>query len=446
MSAVSGERLRALRDRELVRFTDMRPKGTAQLAVARSHMPNGVPMSWMSEFYTHPPVFVDTGRGATFTDIDGHAYLDFNLADTSMFAGYGVDAVNRVVAQRMKDGPQFLLPTLDAADVASQLAGRFGLPFWQFTLSATQANIEALRTARALTGRRAVVMFDGKYHGHADELLATLDGGKVVPEGGGVPADAIRHVRLVPYNDLEAVARELGRGDVACVLAEAAITNVGVILPEDGFHQALRRLVTDAGALLIIDETHTLVSGPGGLTRRWGLQPDMLVLGKSISAGIPLGAYGMSTDVAAVRDTPDAESAQSVASGGTLFGNALSLAAARVTLEEVLTDEAYEHAARLGGRLADGIEKAAEAHGFDWRSHRLFNRSGYTHASNLPTNADAARNSFDIDLYNIQRIYLANRGIWDAIDSAGPAVGIQTTAGHVDRYLEIFDGFLTEVR
>lgn len=408
-------------------------------------MPNGVPMSWMSQLYTHPPIFVEAGHGATFTDIDGNVYIDFNLADTSMFTGYGVEAIIQAVAKRTKDGPQFLLPTEDAVEVATRLAERFGLPFWQFTLSATQANVEAIRTARALTGRDEVLMFDGKYHGHADELLAGLKG-NVVPEGRGVLRDATRHVRLVPYNDLDAVKRELARGDIACVMAEAAITNAGVILPEEGFHAGLRRLASDAGTLLVIDETHTLCAGPGGLTARWGLQPDLLVVGKSISGGIPLGAYGMTDRVAAVFDAPDVAWGEEVATGGTLFGNALSLAAARVTLEEVLTGQAYEHAAALGGKLADGIEATAAANGFDWRAHRLYNRSGYTHGPNLPSNAADARGSFDSELYNIQRIYMANRGIWEAIDSAGPAAGIQTTAEHADRYLEVFNDFLGELR
>jgi glutamate-1-semialdehyde 2,1-aminomutase len=423
-------------------------------------MPNGVPMAWMSELYTHPPIFVDAGHGGTFTDIDGNTYIDFNLADTSMFTGYGVEAISEVVAKRVKDGSQFLLPTQDAVEVATRLAARFGLPFWQFTLSATQANVEAIRTARALTGRDAVLMFDGKYHGHADELLAVRDKGEVVPEGRGVLRDATRHVRLVPYNDLDAVSRELARGDIACVVAEAAITNAGVILPAEGFHAGLRRLTSDAGTLLVIDETHTLVAGPGGLTARWGLQPDLLVVGKSVSGGISLGAYGMTERVAAVLDDPDAASGESVATGdtlfgnalsrvatgGTLFGNALSLAAARVTLEQVLTDQGYAHAAALGGKLADGIEATAAANGFDWRAHRLYNRGGYTHGPYLPSNAADARDSFDAELFNIQRIYMANRGIWEAIDSAGPAAGIQTTAEHVDHYLEVLNDFLGELR
>jgi glutamate-1-semialdehyde 2,1-aminomutase len=428
------------------RFVQARPVGAKAYDRAKSRMPNGVPMSWMSQLYTHPPIFVEAGHGATFTDIDENVYIDFNLADTSMFSGYGVEAIARAVAKRTIDGPQFLLPTEDAVEVATQLAERFGLPFWQFTLSATQANTEALRTARALTGRDEILMFDGKYHGHADELLAGLDNGDVVPEGRGVLRDATRHVRIVPYNDLDAVERELARGDIACVVAEAAITNAGVILPREGFHTGLRRLTTDAGTLLVIDETHTLVAGPGGLTARWGLQPDLLVLGKAISGGIPLGAYGMTERVAAVLDNPDAAWGDGVATGGTLFGNALSLAAARVTLEQVLTDDAYDHAAALGGQLADGIEVIATGNNFDWRAHRLFNRSGYTHGPDLPSSAADARASFDSELYNIQRIYMANRGIWEAIDSAGPAAGIQTTLEHVDRYLEVLDDFLGELR
>jgi glutamate-1-semialdehyde 2,1-aminomutase len=288
-------------------------------------------------------------------------------------------------------------------------------------------------------------MFDGKYHGHADELLGELDGAKVAPEGLGVPSDATRHVRLVQYNDLEAVERELARGDVACILAEAAVTNTGVIRPVDGFHAGLRRLASTSGTLLVIDETHTLVAGPGGLTAHWGLEPDLVVLGKAISGGIPLGAYGMTAPVASVLErrspTPWGET---VATGGTLFANALSLAAARVTVTEILTDAAYEHAAALGGRLADGIEVVAAEHGLPWRSHRLFNRSGYTHASELPSNAAEARATFDSELYNLQRLYMANRGIWEAIDSAGPACGIQASEADVDRYLEILNEFLRD--
>jgi glutamate-1-semialdehyde 2,1-aminomutase len=443
---IPHERLSALRERELERFAELRPRGMRLLERARPSMPNGVPTSWMATLYEHPPVVVDRGSGNTFSDTDGNHYLDFNLADTSMFAGYGVEAVVRAATERVAAGSQFLLPTEDGVEVALELARRFGLPSWQFTISATQANTEAIRVARAATGRSVVLMFDGKYHGHADELLGVLDAGRVAPEGLGVPVDATRHVRLVQYNDLEAVERELARGDVACVLAEAAVTNTGVIQPAEGFHAALRQLASDSGALLVIDETHTLVAGPGGLTARWGLEPDMLVMGKSIAGGIPLGAYGMTAELARVLEhRPGASYGEEVATGGTLFGNALSMAAARATLGEVLTDEGYERAAAAGHRLADGIEAVAEANGLSWRAHRLFNRSGYTHAPELPANALQARATFDCELYNLQRLHMANRGIWEAIDSAGPACGMQTTEADVDRYLEVLDGFLREL-
>ena len=321
----SRERLHTLRERELERFAELRPRGMRSLERAAANMPNSVPTAWMSNFYEHPPVVVERGSGAGFTDIDGNSYIDFNLADTSMFTGYGLEALTDAVAAQTAAGPQFLLPTEDGAEVAGELTKRFALPFWQFTLSATQANTEAIRVARAATGRSVVLMFDGKYHGHADELLGELDGAKVAPEGLGVPSDATRHVRLVQYNDLEAVERELARGDVACILAEAAVTNTGVIRPADGFHAGLRRLASTSGTLLVIDETHTLVAGPGGLTAHWGLEPDLVVLGKAISGGIPLGAYGMTAPVASVLErrspTPWGET---VATGGTLRQCALA--------------------------------------------------------------------------------------------------------------------------
>ncbi|MGN6167008.1 MAG: aminotransferase class III-fold pyridoxal phosphate-dependent enzyme, partial [Solirubrobacteraceae bacterium] len=248
-SQISRERVHTLRDREIKRFAELRPRGTALLERARANMPNGVPTSWMVTLYDHPSIVVERGTGGSITDVDGNRYLDFNLADTSMFTGYGVDAIGRAVGDRVASGTQFLLPTEDAEAVSKQLARRFGLPYWQYTLSSTQANTEAIRVARAFTGRSTVLMFDGKYHGHADELLGELRAQKVTPEGLGVPQDATRYVRLVQYNDLEAVERELARGDVACLLAEPAITNTGVIQPADGFHAALRRLTSQAGAL-----------------------------------------------------------------------------------------------------------------------------------------------------------------------------------------------------
>lgn len=447
LSHVPRERIRSVREREARRFGELRPRGNGLFERAKASMPNGVPMSWMVTYQDHTPIVVERGSGGSFTDVDGNVYADFNLADMSTFTGHGSEAVVRAVTERVTNGAQFLLPTQDAEAVSVELARRFGLPAWQYTLSSTQANTEAVRVARAFTGRSAVLMFDGKYHGHADELLGELRSGEVVPEGLGVPRDATRHVRLVQYNDLSAVERELARGDVACVIAEPAITNVGVIQPNDGFHVGLRQAASKNGSLLVLDETHTLVAGPGGLTARWGLQPDIVVIGKSIAGGVPIGAYGMAEAVAATLvHRPGAALRDEVATGGTLFANALCMAAARATLHEVLIDEAYEHAAALGQRLADGIERIAGAHCFDWRAHRLYNRSGYTHARELPTNAIEARATFDIELYELQRLYMANRGVWEAISTAGPACGIQTSSGDVDQYLDVLDSFLQDLR
>ena len=290
-------------------------------------------------------------------------------------------------------------------------------------------------------------MFDGKYHGHADELLGQLGDSGVVPEGRGVLPDATRHVRLVQYNDLEAVERELARGDVACVLAEAAVTNTGVIQPAEGFHAGLRRLASDADAVLILDETHTLVAGPGRPDRPLGARAGHARDGQVDRGRHP--ARRVRHDRAAGFGAGGAVHGllgEEIATGGTLFANALSLTAARVTLNEVLTEEAYEHAAALGGRLADGIEAQAAAHGLPWRAHRLFNRSGLHARARAPRRTPLRPvPASTLELYNLQRLFMANRGIWEAVDTAGPACGIQASEADVDRYLGVLDEFLHEV-
>jgi glutamate-1-semialdehyde aminotransferase len=304
-------------------------------------MPNGVPMAWLTGSYHHLPMWVVDGKGARFRDVDGHAYRDFNIADMSMFCGYAPEPLVRAVSERVARGNQFLLPTEDAIVVSEELAARFGLPKWQFTSSATHANTEAIRVARVVTGREKVLMFDGKYHGHFDEALVWLeDDGTLVPEEIGIPADTVNGTVIVPYNDLGALARVLERGDIAIVLTEPAITNnIGLLLPDDGFHAELRRLTRETGTLLALDETHTQVFGPGGLTALWGLEPDFLVIGKSIAGGLPFGAWGTTPEIAQLLDQrkgPDGERSDLVATGGTIFGNALSLAAARAVLTEIL--------------------------------------------------------------------------------------------------------------
>lgn len=446
-SGVNPDRVRALKAIEDRRFLDEHPRSAALLARGRSVMPNGVPMSWLVGSYHHLPMWVAEGRGAHFSDVDGHEYRDFNIADLSMFCGYAPEPLVRAVADRMARGNQFLLPSEDAIVVSELLRDRFGLPKWQYTSSATHANTEAIRAARVVTGREKVLMFDGKYHGHFDEALVELDeDDRVVPEERGIPADTVGGTVIVPFNDPGALARALERRDVAIVLTEPAITNnIGLLLPATGFHDELRRITRETGTLLAIDETHTQVVGPGGLTAQWGLRPDVVTIGKSIAGGLPFGAWGMTDDIAAVmeqRKGPDGERAGLVATGGTIFGNALAMAAARTVMTEILTPAAYVHTQRLGAMLAGGMLASVQAHGLPWHIHHLGPRSGYTFQPTPIRNAAEGRACADELLTRLIRIWLANRGVWEAIVGAGPVCSVPAADADVDAYLAAWDSLL----
>jgi len=446
-SGVDRDRVRTLKNAEDARFAAAHPRSAALMARGREVMPNGVPMSWLVGSYHHLPMWVAEGKGARFTDVDGHTYHDFNIADMSMFCGYAPEPLVRAVSDRIARGNQFLLPTEDAIVVSEELGRRFGLPKWQYTSSATHANTEAIRVARVATGRDRVLMFDGKYHGHLDEALVELDDdGRVVAEERGVPAGAASGTVLVPFNDPAALARALERRDIAIVLTEPAITNnIGLLLPEPGFHDALRRITRETGTLLAIDETHTQVVGPGGLTAQWGLQPDLVTIGKSIAGGLPFGAWGMTDEIAEVlvqRKGTDGERSNLVATGGAIFGNALAMAAARAVMTEILTPDAYAHTQRLGGRLAGGMRASVEAHGLPWHIHHLGPRSGYTFQPTPIRNGAEGRAAADELLTRLVRVWLANRGVWEAIVGAGPVCSIPATDEDVDAYLAGWDSLL----
>jgi len=271
MSGLDRARVKALKDAEDARFHAEHPRSIALRERASAVMPNGVPMAWLRGSYHHEPPWVASAAGARFTDVDGHTYADFNIADLSMFCGYAPEPVVRAVEEAMRRGNQFLLPTEDAIVVSEELGRRYGLPKWQYTSSASQANVEAIRVARVATGRDRVLFFDGKYHGHFDQSLVQLapDGG-LVAEERGLPRTATQGSAIIPFNDVDALAAVLADGDVALVMTEPALTNeIGLLLPDDGFHEGLRRLTRATGTLLAYDETHTQVVGPGGLTRRW---------------------------------------------------------------------------------------------------------------------------------------------------------------------------------
>jgi glutamate-1-semialdehyde 2,1-aminomutase len=448
-SVYDPERLRRIKEREDAAFTSTRPRSAAMWKRAATSMPNGVPMSWLRTSFDHPPLFVAEGAGARFRDVDGHEYSDFNIADMSMFDGYGSAPVVEAVSRRIAAGAQFLLPNEDGVWVAEELARRYGLPKWQFTLSATHANTEAIRVARVATGRDRVLLFDGKYHGHFDEALVELDeDGTLVPEETGLPHDVTSRTRVIPFNDAEALRAALAPRDVAIVLTEPALTNnIGLLLPDPGFHEELRSATRETGTLLALDETHTLVVGRGGLTREWSLEPDVVTIGKSIASGVPMGTYGMTETVASVVERPEGRDDEHgvVATGGTLFGNPLSMAAARATMAEVLTDDAYERTRQMGARLADGLEAAVRDAGIPWTIHRFWPRSGTTFAPTMPRDANESRATFDVPLRRTMRVYLANRGVWDAIVGAGPTCSVPATENDVDAYIAAYRELVFEL-
>jgi glutamate-1-semialdehyde 2,1-aminomutase len=446
------ERVQRMLDRERSRFVDQHPRSMALVERGRAVMPNGVPMSWHATEFD-PPLYVDQGGGSKFADVDGHEYVDFNVADMSMFCGYAPPPVVEAVARSVAAGSQFMLPNEDAIWVAEELARRWALPKWQFTLSASQANTEVIRVARACTGRDRVLMFDGKYHGHFDDGLVDLEDGRMVPELRGLPKDVGEHARVVQWNDVDAVAEALRERDVALLLTEPAMTNnQGLLLPEPGFHDALRTLTSEAGALLAYDETHTLVTGSGGCVGAWSLEPDAVIVGKSIGAGVPLGAYGLTEQAARVLEVPGdrgvgyaVHGRTEVATGGTLFGNPMSMAAAHAALGAVLTTAAYERASLLGERLAAGIESVFDDANLPWTAHRLGPRSGYSLSPAMPRNAVEARAAFDSGVAACHRMFLANRGVWDGIVGAGPTVPVPADERDVDQYLSAFDEFISEL-
>ncbi len=445
-AGVDRRRVDELWQRESMRFEREHPRCLALRERARSLMPHGVPMSWMASYFAHPPVWIDEGHGAHFTCVDGRRFLDTNIGDKSTFGGIDPAPVVDAVQRRAAAGAQFMLPTEDSLVVAEELARRWGLPSWQFTLSASQANTEALRLARHATGRHKILSFTGNYGGHGDELLSAF-----AAEGRlsylGLVSAADRDLDVIQFNDAGELEEALAGEKYACVFTEPALTNEGVVLPEPGFHEALRRLTRAAGALLLLDETHTLVCGPGGLTEKWSLKPDLVVVGKAIGGGLPLGAYGMSAGLAAAFERGSSLTGEpgELATGGTLFANALSMAAARAALTEVLTPDAYGHAAALGAELADRLEGVVYEAGLPWKVQRLWPRSGISFSGRLARNAAEADADEQPELNALLRLYLANRSVWEAISTAGPALSVAATSDDVTAYVVAFEAFVADV-
>ena len=435
--------------RELERFEREHPRSRELALEAEESLLAGVPMPWMIRWAGGFPVFAAEAEGARFRDVDGHEYVDFCLGDTAAMTGHSPEPTVRALAEQASRGITLMLPSEDAIWVGRELARRFGLPRWQFALTATDANRFAIRLARELTGRPKILVFNWCYHGSVDETFATLDGGTVVAREGNVgpPVALAETTRVVEWNDAEGLERELAHGDVACVLAEPALTNIGIVLPEAGFHDALREATRAAGTLLIIDETHTICAGPGGYTAAYGLEPDLLTIGKPIAGGVPAAAYGFSRGVAERLEElmPRDERADTGGIGGTVAANVLSLAATRATLDEVLTEEAFEHMIALGERFEAGVAEVIERHDLQWHVTRLGCRVEYLFRHERPRNGTEAAAGGNPELDRLIHLYALNRGILLTPFHNMALMSPATTEADVDLHTGVFEEAAAEL-
>jgi len=441
--------LAALRAKEDARFLEQHPVSGKMFAEAKGVMPGGVPMSWMAKWPGAYPVFVKEAKGAHFSDVDGNTYIDFCLGDTGSMTGHSPDATVAAIREQAGRGITAMLPTADAAIVSSELSRRFGLPLWQFTVSATDANRHVLRYCRLITGKSKIIVIDRCYHGSVDETFATLDdaGNTVAREGNlGAPVALDQTTRVVEFNDLAGMEAALAKGDVAAILMEPAMTNVGIVLPEDGYLYAVEKLAKKYGALLIIDETHTISVGAGGMTADLGLKPDFLTIGKAIGGGIPTGTFGMTREVAAsIAAKVELEIIDTGGIGGTLAGNALSLASMRATLTHVLTEENFTRMIELGTRWSDSVDAAIKEFNLPWTCNRLGARGEYLFAKSAPRTGREASDAGDFELEQYIHLRMLNDGFLITPFHNMALMSPATTAADVDAHTVAFRTMCAEL-
>ncbi len=441
-TVIRPERIAELMKIEEKRFLDLHKASTAAFNQSSKVMHEGVPMSWMAKWPGAHPVFVKEAKGAHFTDLDGHDYIDFCLGDTGSMTGHSPAATVAAVKAQIDKGITAMLPSENAAIVSDLLRDRFGLPLWQFTVSATDANRHVIRYSRMITGRSKIVVIDRCYHGSVDETFATLDdaGFTVKREGNiGAPVDLDVTTRVVEFNDLPAMEKALAQGDVAAILMEPAMTNIGIVLPQPGYLEGVQDLCKKYGTLLIIDETHTISVGPGGMTKQLGLKPDFFTIGKALAAGIPVGTFGMTQAVAdAIKSRVEIEKIDTGGIGGTLAGNILALAAMRATLTEVLTEANFAKMIELGDRWSDGVDAAIEEFDLDWHCNRLGARGEYIFKGKAPRTGKEAADSGDFALEQYIHLRLLNDGFLLTPFHNMALMCPDTTAADVDAHTAAF--------
>lgn len=423
-------------------FHKNHPKSYELYQRARKSLHGGVPMLWMIRWAGSFPVFVKSAKGAHFTDVDGNSYIDFCLGDTAAMTGHSPTATVNAIHEQIQKGITLMLPYEDVIWVAEELQRRFGLPYWQFALTATDANRFVLRMARLITQRPKILVFNYCYHGSVDETFIVLDEEGTPmsrPNNMGPQVDPRLTTKVIEFNDIAALETALSARDVAAVLAEPVMTNVGIIHPESGYHDALRELTRKYGTYLIIDETHTICAGPGGYTASFSLQPDFLTIGKPLAGGVPAAVYGFTEEVSQQFSSRlNVDDADVGGIGGTLAGNALSIAAMKSTLQNVLTQDFYDKAIKLQERFTEGVESVIKEFKLPWIVKRLGNRSEYWFRPTPPKNGGEAHAAVDPELDRYMHLFALNRGILMTPFHNMALISPETTKENVEYHTKVF--------
>jgi glutamate-1-semialdehyde 2,1-aminomutase len=448
---IDSKALQAVEVRERATFTATHTESARLAQASAAHWLNGVPMHWMRDWSTPHPLFVRRAQGVEVEDVDGNTYVDFCFGDTGAMFGHSPPAIARALAETGAAGITSMLPAERVARVGEKLAAMFGLPFWQMTQTATDANRAALRWARAVTGRARILVFDGCYHGTVEETLVRALPEKAATGGTraragliGMNHDVAATTDAAPFNDLAAVEKVLRRGRTAALIAEPVMTNIGMVLPEPGFLAAVRELTRRHGALLIIDETHTLSSARGGYSQAQKLDPDLWVCGKAIAGGMPCAVFGFTADVeAGMRRVQTERAGGHSGMGTTLSANALALACLEASLDELMTPANYSAMQHCAVYLSEGLGHVFATESLDWHVSRVGGRLEFGFGPVPRDGAQSERQAWP-DLEHAIHLYLLNRGLLLTPFHNMVLCSPVTTTAHADRLLAYLHDFLRE--
>ncbi|MGB9150495.1 MAG: aspartate aminotransferase family protein [Burkholderiales bacterium] len=448
MNKISRQKIKQLFSQECATFDAAHPQSKKLSQRATEHLMFGVPMHWMNDWSTPFNLYVQSASGATLTDVDGHTLTDFCLGDTGAMFGHSPAPVASALREQASNGYTTMLPTENAVWVAEELARRFGLPFWQFAMTATDANRFVLRWVRAATQRKKILVFNGCYHGTVDDVFVDLVDGQPQQRDSllGQVYDLTQHTVVIEFNDLAALETALAKDDIACVIAEPVMTNIGMVLPQAGFWEAAQQIIRRHNTMLVMDETHTISSGPGGYARANRIDADAIVIGKPIGGGVPCAVYGFNASLAERAQTAKQRAAPGHSGiGTTLSANMLAVSAMRATLEHVMTDAAYAQMFVLAEKLAGGLRDVIAKYSLPWCVTQVGARVEFQFSSKPPTNGTEAANMFDHPLERMLHLYLLNRGILITPFHNMMLVCAETTSANISELLEAFDLCLAEI-